>query len=227
MAAGGQNIGASEAIQRREANDHDVDRRGDGGIAGVVDKLTLPRTLVLVGLMGAGKTSVGRRIAQRLGLGFIDADAEIEAAAGCTIAEIFTRHGEAAFRDGERRVIQRLLEDPVHVLATGGGAFMDPETRGHIHARGISLWLRAELDVLVRRVARRSNRPLLNQGDPKEILTRLMTIRHPVYAEADIIVDSLDAPTETTVDRCLGALAAHVGRSPAAPPDQSAAEQQR
>ncbi|BBK34491.1 shikimate kinase [Allostella humosa] len=178
----------------------------------MADKMVLPRTLVLVGLMGAGKTSVGRRIAQRLGLNFIDADAEIETAAGCTIAEIFARHGEAAFRDGERRVIARLLEEPVHILATGGGAFMDPATRDCIHQRGLSLWLRAELDVLVRRVARRTHRPLLNQGDPKEILTRLMTIRHPVYAEADIIVDSLDAPTENTVDRCLAAIAAHVGR---------------
>lgn len=163
--------------------------------------------------MGAGKTSVGRRIAQRLGLNFVDADAEIEAAAGCTIAEIFARHGETAFRDGERRVIQRLLEEPVQVLATGGGAFMDPSTRACIRARGLSLWLRAELDVLVRRVARRTHRPLLNQGDPKEILTRLMSLRYPVYAEADIVVDSLDAPTETTVDRCMAAIASHLGQS--------------
>ena len=227
MAAGGQNIGASVAIQRCEADDPDFDRRGDRGTARVGDKLVLPRTLVLVGLMGAGKTSVGRRIAQRLGLGFIDADAEIEAAAGCTIAEIFARHGEAAFRDGERRVIARLLEDPAHGLATGGGAFMDEETRRCIRARGISLWLRAELDVLVRRVARRTHRPLLNQGDPKETLTRLMTIRHPVYAEADIIVDSLDAPTETTVDRCLDALAGYIRQAPAVCSAQAAAEQQQ
>ena len=210
MAAGGQNIGASEAIQRHEVDDQQANRRGDGGTATLLDRVVLPRTLVLVGLMGAGKTSVGRRIAQRLGLNFVDADAEIEAAAGCTIAEIFARHGEAAFRDGERRVIARLLEDPVQVLATGGGAFMDPATRDCIRARGISLWLRAELDVLVRRVARRNHRPLLNQGDPKDILTRLMTIRHPVYAEADIVVDSLDAPTETTVDRCMAAIASHL-----------------
>lgn len=168
--------------------------------------LVLPRTLVLVGLMGAGKTSIGRRLAQRLGLAFIDADAEIEAAAGCTIDEIFTRHGEAAFRDGERRVIARLLEDPVHVLATGGGAFMDPGTRERIRARGISLWLRAELDVLLRRVARRNNRPLLKQGDPKEVLARLIATRHPIYAEADLVVDSMDAPAETTAERCLAAL---------------------
>ncbi|WP_374444985.1 shikimate kinase [Stella sp.] len=183
------------------------------------DRIVLPRTLVLVGLMGAGKTSVGRRIAHRLGLGFVDADAEIEAAAGCTIAEIFARHGETAFRDGERRVIQRLLEEPAHVLATGGGAFMDPATRACIRARGISLWLRAELEVLVRRVARRTHRPLLNQGDPKEILTRLMAIRYPVYAEADIVVDSLDAPTENTVDRCMTALSEYLAhRAVSCPP---------
>ncbi|MCC7273440.1 MAG: shikimate kinase [Alphaproteobacteria bacterium] len=184
-------------------------------LAAVPAPPALPRTLVLIGLMGAGKTSIGRRLAQRLGLSFRDADAEIEAAAGCTIAEIFARHGEAAFRDGERRVIARLLDEPVHVLATGGGAFMDADTRARIRARGISLWLRAELDVLLRRVARRTHRPLLNQGDPKEILSRLMAIRHPVYAEADVVVDSLDAPTEVTVERCLSALAAHLAHAPA------------
>ena len=215
MAAEGQNIGGAEAIQRHEAGDHQSGRRNRAASQSAGDRPALPRTLVLVGLMGAGKTSVGRRIAQRLGLGFRDADAEIEAAAGCTIAEIFARHGETAFRDGERRVIQRLLEEPVHVLATGGGAFMDPATRAAIHDRGISLWLRAELDVLVRRVARRTHRPLLNQGDPREILTNLMSLRYPVYAEADIVVDSLDAPTETTVDRCMSAILAHVGQLPA------------
>ena len=210
MAAGGRNIGASEATQRQGADGQRANRREHGGTATLGDRIVLPRTLVLVGLMGAGKTSVGRRIAHRLGLGFVDADAEIEAAAGCTIAEIFARHGETAFRDGERRVIQRLLDEPAHVLATGGGAFMDPATRACIRARGISLWLRAELDVLVRRVARRTHRPLLNQGDPKEILTRLMAIRYPVYAEADIVVDSLDAPTENTVDRCMTAISEHL-----------------
>ncbi|HEX2115672.1 MAG TPA: shikimate kinase, partial [Alphaproteobacteria bacterium] len=119
------------------------------------------RTIVMVGLMGAGKTSIGRRLAQRLGLAFVDADHEIEQAAGCTIEEIFERYGEAAFRDGERRIIQRLLERPPHVLATGGGAFMDPETRARIKEAGISVWLKADLDVLVRRVSRRNNRPLL------------------------------------------------------------------
>lgn len=167
------------------------------------------RSIVLVGLMGAGKSSIGRRLAQRVGLDFVDADHEIERAAGCTIEEIFARFGEPAFRDGERRVIGRLLEDrcPI-VLATGGGAFMDDETRACVRARGVSVWLRAELEVLYRRVSRRSNRPLLKQGDPREVLRRLIDIRHPVYAEADVIVDSDDSPPETTVDRVIEALRA-------------------
>jgi shikimate kinase len=167
------------------------------------------RTIVMVGLMGAGKTSIGRRLAQRLGLPFIDADHEIETAAGCTIEEIFERYGEAAFRDGERKIIQRLLERPPHVLATGGGAFVDPETRASIKAAGISVWLKADLDVLVRRVSRRNNRPLLKRGEPREVLARLMAQRYPIYAEADICIDSLDAPAETTVDRVIEAIDGH------------------
>jgi shikimate kinase len=167
------------------------------------------RSIVLVGLMGAGKSSIGKRLAQRLGLDFVDADNEIERAAGCTIEEIFARFGEPSFRDGERRVIGRLLEDgsPI-VLATGGGAFMDAETRARIRERGVSIWLRAELDVLHRRVSRRSNRPLLKQGDPREVLRRLIDVRHPVYAQADIVVDSDDSPPESTVDRVIEALGA-------------------
>lgn len=170
------------------------------------------RTIVMVGLMGAGKTSIGRRLAQRLGLAFVDADHEIEQAAGCTIEEIFERYGESAFRDGERRIIQRLLERPPHVLATGGGAFMDPETRSRIKAAGISVWLKADLDVLVRRVSRRSNRPLLKRGDPREILARLIAQRYPVYAEADICIDSLDGPSESTVDRVIAAIEQYQNR---------------
>lgn len=169
-----------------------------------------PRTVVLVGLMGAGKTSVGKRLAARLHLPFRDADAEIEAAAGCSIEEIFERYGEAEFRAGERRVIARLLEEPVHVLATGGGAYMDPETRALIRARGISIWLRAELDVLVARTARRTHRPLLKQGDPRVILERLIAQRYPDYAEADVIVDSEDVPPEATAERVLAALQDYV-----------------
>lgn len=168
------------------------------------------RTIVMVGLMGAGKTSVGRRLAQRLGLDFIDADHEIEAAAGCTIEEIFERFGETAFRDGERRIIQRLLERPAHVLATGGGAFIDSETRGRIKGAAVSVWLKADLEVLVRRVGRRSNRPLLKRGDPREVLTALMDQRYPIYAEADIRIDSADGPTDATVDRVVEALEKHM-----------------
>src|SRR5262249_29144580 len=127
----------------------------------------LSRPIVMVGMMGAGKSAIGRRLAQRLGLPFVDADAEIERAAGCTIEEIFEKHGEAIFRDGERRVIARLLEGPVGVLATGGGAFMDPETRARIRSRAITVWLKADLDTLVDRVSRRSHRPLLTNGDPR------------------------------------------------------------
>lgn len=174
------------------------------------------RTVVLVGLMGAGKSSIGRRVAQRLGLPFVDADTEIEAAAGCTIKEIFDRFGQAAFRDGERRIIQRLLERPPHVLATGGGAFMDPDTRACIKRAAVSVWLRADLDVLVRRCSRRANRPLLEQGDPREILARLMEQRHPVYAEADIVIDSADGPPESTVDQVIDALRRHLSAGAAA-----------
>jgi len=156
----------------------------------VLDKPALDRTVVLVGLMGAGKTSIGQRLARRLGLAFVDADHEIELAANCTISEIFARHGEAAFRTGERRVIARLLDAPPHVLATGGGAFMDASTRERIRARGISVWLRADIETLVARVGRRSHRPLLAGGDPRAVLERLIAIRHPIYAEADIVVDS-------------------------------------
>jgi shikimate kinase len=170
------------------------------------------KTIVLVGLMGAGKTSVGRRLAQQLGVAFIDSDAEIEAAANATVAEIFARDGEAMFRAGERRVIARLLDGPVTIMATGGGAFMDPETRARIRARAVSVWLRAELDILVARVARRKTRPLLNQGDPREILSRLIETRHPVYAEADLIVDSQAGPTEATVQRVLDALKGFAGK---------------
>ena len=167
-------------------------------------------SIVLVGLMGAGKSAIGRRLASRLGMPFVDADTEIERAAGCSIADIFELHGEAAFRDGERRVIARLLSRPAHVLATGGGAFMDPNTRAAIRESGISVWLRADLDLLVARVSRRTNRPLLAGGDPRAILQGLMDERHPVYAEADVVVDSMDGPHEQTVEAVLGAISAHL-----------------
>lgn len=173
------------------------------------------RTLVLVGLMGAGKSSIGKRLAARLGLAFRDADQEIEAAAGATIPEIFARHGEADFREGERKVIARLLQEPVHVLATGGGAFIDARTRAVVRERGISIWLKADLDELVRRTSRRSSRPLLNQGDPRQVLADLMERRHPIYAEADMTVFSGDCSQEEMVDRVVAALESHLASQPA------------
>ena len=165
------------------------------------------RTIVLVGLMGAGKSKIGRRLAARLNLPFFDSDHEIEMAAGESIEEIFANRGERAFRDGERRVIARLLAQPVHVLATGGGAFMDEMTRGVIGRRGVSLWLRADLDVLVSRVSRRSDRPLLKVGDARMVLGELIEQRYPVYAEANVVIESGDGPPESTVARAIGALA--------------------
>jgi shikimate kinase len=165
------------------------------------------RTIVLVGLMGAGKTKIGRRLAVRLNLPFFDSDNEIEAAAGETIEEIFRNRGEDVFRDGERRVILRLLQQSPHVLATGGGAFMDPATRAAIAKRGVSVWLRADLDVLLARVSRRTNRPLLQTSDPRAVLADLITRRHPVYAEADLVIDSGEGPAEQTTSRVIAALA--------------------
>ncbi len=172
--------------------------------------LKVPRTIVLIGLMGAGKSCIGRRLATALGLKFIDADAEVERAAGCTIEEIFERHGEAAFRDGERRVIERLLGQAVQVLATGGGSFMNSMTRAAIHEQAISVWLRADLDLLLKRTGRRNNRPLLKRGDPRAILKGLMAERYPVYSEADIVVDSVDGPPEITVERVRAAVEDYV-----------------
>jgi len=167
------------------------------------------RPIVLVGLMGAGKSCIGRRLAARLKLPFLDADKEIESAAGCTIEEIFERHGESAFRDGERKVIERLLEGPVCVLATGGGAFMNPQIRNAIKENATSIWLRADLDLLLQRTSRRNNRPLLKKGDPRTILADLMEQRYPVYADADVAVDSADGPPEVTLKRVLAALRSH------------------
>ena len=166
----------------------------------------LPRTIVLVGLMGAGKTSIGKRLAERIGVRFIDADKEIETAAGCTIADFFARYGEEEFRRGEERVIARLLNDAPCVLATGGGAYMSSDTRQVIRERALSLWLRADLDVLYERVARRSDRPLLQTENPRQSLQDLMDTRYPVYAEADLAVESQRAPIDVTVDRVHQAL---------------------
>ena len=178
-----------------------------------------PRTIVLVGLMGVGKSCIGRRLAQRLDVPFSDADQEVERAAGMTIPEIFDSYGEPSFRDCERRVIARLLRMRPHVLATGGGAFMNDSTRALIQARAISVWLRADLDLLVRRTSNRNTRPLLQQGDPREILRDLMAKRDPVYAEADVTVDSVDGPPETTVEKVEAAVADHVARNQVGPPE--------
>jgi shikimate kinase len=175
-----------------------------------------PRSLVLVGLMGAGKTNIGRRLAARLQLPFVDADSEIEAAAGESIEDIFQRYGEAYFREGERRVIARLLDGTVKVLATGGGAFMDPQTRQRIREQSISIWLRADLDLLVARVGRRENRPLLKDGDPRATLAALIERRYPTYAEADIVVDSIDGPPEATLGRVIAELKRYLASQPAA-----------
>ena len=167
-----------------------------------------PRTIALIGLMGAGKSAVGRRLAKRLARAFTDADHEIEQAAGCSIADFFERYGEREFRRGEERVIARLLEGPPLVLATGGGAFMSAVTRANLAARAVTVWLRADLEVLFERVARRSHRPLLNTPDPRGTLKSLMAQRYPVYGMADIVVESADVPVEETslaVERALAA----------------------
>lgn len=164
------------------------------------------RSIVLVGMMGAGKTSVGKRLAARLGLPFVDADHAIEEAANQTIPEIFATHGEAYFRDGERRVIARLLRERQQVIATGGGAFMSDETRAAIGSAGLSIWLKADAEVLFERVKRRSNRPLLQTPDPEGTLRRLIEQRYPVYALADITVVSRDVPHEAVVEDVLTAL---------------------
>lgn len=170
------------------------------------DQPGLAQTVVLVGLMGAGKSCIGRRLAQRLNVPFVDADAEIEQAAGCTISEIFEKYGEAAFRDGERRVMARLLQGPPTILAAGGGAFMDPETRALVRAHGISVWLRADLDTLAVRTKGRNHRPLLNAGDPRDTLAKLIEVRYPVYAEADITVDTGADNPNITCARVVDAL---------------------
>ncbi len=169
------------------------------------------RSIVLVGMMGAGKTSVGRRLSQRLGIPFADADAEIERAAGMSIPEIFATHGEESFRTGERRVVARLLDAGPQVLATGGGAWINAETRDRVRQSGVAVWLKADLDVLMRRVRKRSNRPLLRTEDPEATMRALIADRYPVYALADITVVSLDAPHDAVVDEILAALAEWLG----------------
>jgi shikimate kinase len=164
------------------------------------------RSIVLVGMMGAGKTSVGRKLAVRLGMPFVDADVEIETAAGMTIPEIFAQYGEPYFRSGEQRVIARLLDSSPQVLATGGGAYMNADTRALVRLKGVSIWLKAELDILLKRVMRRTNRPLLKTADPAATLAKLIEARYPIYAEADVTVQSEEIAHDIMVERVITAM---------------------
>lgn len=194
---------------KSNASDHSPKPRQDKAVQRIRDALGA-HSLVLIGLMGAGKSAIGRRLGKRLGLRFVDADKEIEAAAGKTINEIFADHGEAYFRDGERRVIARLLGEGPIVLATGGGAYMNADTRTEISQSGLSIWLKADLDVLMERVSRRDTRPLLKAGDPREIMQQLMDARYPVYAGADITIESRNVPHEIIVEEIVDAIAARL-----------------
>jgi shikimate kinase len=164
------------------------------------------RSVVLVGMMGAGKSTIGRRLSARLRLPFLDADVEIETAAGMSIPDIFETHGEPHFRDGEARVIARLLDNGPGVIATGGGAFMREETRNRIGARAVSIWLKVDADIIMRRVKRRADRPLLQTADPEATVERLLSEREPVYQRADLTIWSRDVPHEKIVDECIDAL---------------------
>jgi shikimate kinase len=182
-----------------------VQKPAAGGLESAVVRALGRRSIVLVGMMGAGKSSIGRRLAGRLGIPFIDADAEIESAAGMTITEIFEKHGEPYFRAGEKRVIARLLDNGPQVLATGGGAVMDQNTRDLIHIKGISVWLKADIDVLIKRTKRRNDRPLA------EKIMDLLPEREPVYALSDIVVQSRDEPHDIIVDEIMSQLPKHLG----------------
>jgi shikimate kinase len=192
---------------------HDVASRPEAAIVAALG----PRSVALVGMMGAGKSSIGRRLALRLGIPFVDADVEIEKAAGMTISDIFAVRGETEFRTGEARVILRLLESGPQVLATGGGAFTNPDTRSAIGAKGISIWLKAEFDVLMKRIRRRHDRPLLKTDDPGATLRKLIEERDPVYALADLTVQSREVMHEKIVDEIVGALAGRMGAACATP----------
>ena len=182
-----------------------IQKPAESGLESAVVRALGGRSIVLVGMMGAGKSSIGRRLASRLGIPFIDADAEIESAAGMTIPEIFEKHGEPYFRAGEARVIARLLDNGPQVLATGGGAVMDPQTRALIVQKGISIWLKADIDVLLKRTKRRNDRPLV------EKIKDLLPVREPIYAQANIIIHSRDEPHDTIIDEIMGELPKRLG----------------
>jgi shikimate kinase len=181
-----------------------IQKTAENGPEAAVARALGRRSIVLVGMMGAGKSSVGKRLATRLGIPFVDADTEIEAAAGMTIPEIFAKHGEADFRAGEKRVIARLLDTGPQVLATGGGAIMDQTTRDLIHIKGITVWLKADLDVLMKRTKRRNDRPLVGK------INELLPLREPIYAQSDIVVQSRDEPHDTIVDEIVAGLPKHL-----------------
>jgi len=183
---------------------------GSAGAAALAAALE-QRSIVLVGMMGAGKSSIGRRVAARLGIAFVDADVEIEEAAGMSIAEIFAAHGEPYFRAGEARVIARLLDHGPQVLATGGGAFMNEQTRANIRDKGVSVWLKAELDVLTRRLKRRNDRPLLKTADPVATLANLLAERDPIYGEADVMVMSREIAHDLIVGEIIAAVSSKLG----------------
>jgi shikimate kinase len=183
---------------------------GSAGAAALAAALER-RSIVLVGMMGAGKSSIGRRVAARLGIAFVDADVEIEEAAGMSIAEIFAAHGEPYFRAGEARVIARLLDHGPQVLATGGGAFMNEQTRANIRDKGVSVWLKAELDVLTRRLKRRNDRPLLKTADPVATLANLLAERDPIYGEADVMVMSREIAHDLIVGEIIAAVSSKLG----------------
>ena len=182
-----------------------IQKPAESGPESVVVRALGGRSIVLVGMMGAGKSSIGRRLAGRLGIPFIDADTEIVSAAGMTIPEIFEKHGEPYFRAGEARVIARLLDNGPQVLATGGGSLMDPQTRALIGQKGISIWLKADVDVLLKRTKRRNDRPLV------EKIKDLLPVREPIYAQADIIIQSRDEPHDTIIDEIMGELPKRLG----------------
>jgi len=182
-----------------------IQKPAESGPESAVVRALGGRSIVLVGMMGAGKSSIGRRLASRLGIPFIDADTEIESAAGMTIPEIFEKHGEPYFRAGEARVIARLLDNGPQVLATGGGSVMDPQTRALIGQKSISIWLKADIDVLLKRTKRRNDRPLV------EKIKDLLPVREPIYAQADIIIQSRDEPHDTIIDEIMGELPKRLG----------------
>jgi shikimate kinase len=182
-----------------------IQKPAESGLESAVVRALGDRSIVLVGMMGAGKSSIGRRLASRLGIPFIDADTEIESAAGMTIPEIFEKHGEPYFRAGEARVIARLLENGPQVLATGGGSVMDAQTRALIGEKGVSIWLKADIDVLLKRTKRRNDRPLV------EKIRVLLPLREPLYAQSDIIIQSRDEPHDTIIDEIMGELPKRLG----------------